>query len=64
MNNNLDDFLTQIQCDEFVDPAEDFDWNEYYTDEEKASLEVEDRDPGFVDVDWLYEERTDIGDMY
>lgn len=51
-----DDFDCQIQADEFVDEAEGFDWDEYYADVPEAEGEGDDRDPGFVDVDWLYEE--------
>lgn len=56
MQNYFDDFETTMQVDELDNPADNFDWDEYYVDEPNKIDDDSDTDPGYVDLDWLYEE--------
>lgn len=56
MQNYFDDFETTMQVDELDNPSDNFDWDEYYVDEPGNVVEENDNDPGYVDLDWLYEE--------
>jgi len=56
MQNYFDDFETTMQVDELDNPSDNFDWDEYYVDEPENVVEDNDNDPGYVDLNWLYEE--------
>jgi len=56
MQNYFDDFETTMQVDELDNPSDNFDWDEYYVDEPNKIDDDSDMDPGYVDLDWLYEE--------
>lgn len=56
MQNYFDDFETTMQVDELDNPSDNFDWDEYYVDEPNKIDDDSDTDPGYVDLDWLYEE--------
>ena len=57
MQNYFDDFETTMQVDEMDNSSDEFNWADYYLDEpENVSENSDDNDPGYVDLDWLYEE--------
>jgi len=56
MQNYFDDFETTMQVDEMDNPSDNFNWDEYYVDEPNKIDDDSDTDPGYVDLDWLYEE--------
>lgn len=56
MERYFDNFDTQIQCEELENPEDNFDWDDYYVDSPEKIVDDSDLDPGYVDLDWLYEE--------